>query len=384
MSTKTIVPGEPGVARISLAKLSPAARELAAIAAYLDWRLAQTRTGGVNCVSPDGSVHFTIPGGANVNENRLKGWYSKLFRYGDQLRVAALRSHTDEWERHARAGTLLQHIQKQMNDNPRLVQIATGMEFPGLGDELISYGPPEPEPKPESTADPCPPTPVIVNQRPWLARHSSGETGGRVYPSRTVIERKWSDGALDYKCALEGCEYTDPVPQTVASHYRASNDHPMVEPPTAEELMRTEPWVPRKSSPADRMQRLARELAWALEQVGGTDGPAVADGLLAEQLAEVIVRERDRKRQTEEEERGPLTADQVIERIRRLVDDGSYYRAVTRERELEDQVLAAQVEAQECRDAAETALARTRQVEQDWNALLELLSAKAYGTETGS
>jgi hypothetical protein len=68
--------------------------------------------------------------------------------------------------------------------------------------------------------------PVIMSEHPWMAHKAASASGGTMYESATTRERRWSDGTLDYVCALPGCGYTSPRPVSVARHYGRSNDHP--------------------------------------------------------------------------------------------------------------------------------------------------------------
>lgn len=59
----------------------------------------------------------------------------------------------------------------------------------------------------------------ITVERPWMAHKAPGRGGGTLYPSKVTIERLWSDGTVDYRCAADGCDYVNAYPRSVSRHY---------------------------------------------------------------------------------------------------------------------------------------------------------------------
>lgn len=60
---------------------------------------------------------------------------------------------------------------------------------------------------------------TIVSEKPWMAARSIQADGAHLYPSEAVVQREWSDEAIDYVCAHAGCEWASDNARSVASHY---------------------------------------------------------------------------------------------------------------------------------------------------------------------
>ena len=162
----------------------------------------------------------------------------------------------------------------------------------------------------------------IMAEGPMIAHRSQG----RGYPSPTTIERRWSDGEVDYACAYEGCDYTATGRMGVSSHWRAHGvpadryrPASIVTPPH-DPAYKREGYTPR----ADRVAALARVLQAALESgdIDWSDPAAAAETLAAEALA--WAHEQSTSSGLLAAEREPLTAEERLDMIRNMLDDGLY------------------------------------------------------------
>lgn len=187
----------------------------------------------------------------------------------------------------------------------------------------------------------------VVSERPWMAHQSSGSgtSHAKAYPTRSTIERLWSDGTKDYRCAYDGCEVVKDRPKQIVTHFAAKHVRfgnlekqgrptELVDDPNFEGTGLTRKVRPRKS----RIDALARHLE-------GLDLSA----LNAEELAEetlTFLAELSNSGSSLSQEREPLTPEQIITRIRTLVDPGTYVeqQEVLEERDLQIALLEEELE----------------------------------------
>jgi hypothetical protein len=159
-------------------------------------------------------------------------------------------------------------------------------------------------------------TPTLVSAKPWMAKKAPRKGGGVMYESETTLERKWSDGTMDYVCAFSECGYTSPSPRSVAMHYGGT--HSRTKPVTREAL-------PTVFNPAYESsdvhftkgykpsERLLAALTEALRTSGATDPYGFAYAALQ------WVHERPDLEDVERLPREAWSAEQIVERIRALV-----------------------------------------------------------------
>lgn len=208
---------------------------------------------------------------------------------------------------------------------------------------------------------------TIVSERPWIARRSGKEGGkGKVYESPYVTERLWSDGTVDYKCPY--CQYVSDKPRSVSSHGAGRADHPKG-PQSKQATFPVSDYVAsgihRETS---AVNRLASDLLHALDTMG-EDWQHLSREELARKVAEAVVEARPDRAPAE-----PLTPEQIMERIRMLVDGGRYH-------DMHKQVEAAgaalreanEVFQQQARDL-EAAQARIATLQEERRTLASLLS----------
>lgn len=137
-------------------------------------------------------------------------------------------------------------------------------------------------------------------------------------------------------------------------------------------------WTPRSQSKADR---LAREIAkaWSLVPM---DVAADKDAFI-QKMAEQIIREREQRHEvhdgdTETGGGEPLTPEQVIERIRRLVDSGAYMARVEEAEQLRSELRDVQAQLQRSEaNALAVVEAATKGAEELEKTKLQLAEAEA-------
>lgn len=297
----------------------------------LGWDATEMRNGSIRLTREhDGrQVQILIP----TNQRSIKAgvatsWYRKIFTYADPMKVAFLKGaienlkSTDASERQLGEKSLENLRSSEIILDPdALTKYLHREELPAPIEAV-----PDPEPEPEPAAEPEP-EPVahtgeatIHKIRPWIARHNMGKTGGEVYESRAVLERKWTDGTTDYSCAFDGCDYTHAEPRSVASHYggRHGKDLPAAQRRQDMYIDPATSWTPNQRQ-AGRIARLTKELNAAASALEKDDKVVTA-----ESLAQWIVQTRDSERDALSDETTSLSPEQVIERVRRLVDGGAY------------------------------------------------------------
>jgi hypothetical protein len=71
----------------------------------------------------------------------------------------------------------------------------------------------------EDPVTPANPAATVVSLVPWKAKLASNPKGGKVYDSAATMERRWSNGYVDYLCALKGCGYSSDNARSVSTHY---------------------------------------------------------------------------------------------------------------------------------------------------------------------
>lgn len=338
---------------LNLSRQTRAAQQLIALAIELGWIAKPMVGGSVKITSPDAehSQMHIFPAGASLNARKEEQLRRKIWRYGDPMRRLELEAVA------AAPG------------------VTRGITIPVIADQVVrevaedeGYGA-----VPTLEA----PTATVVSEHPWMARRGSSAHEGRHYESAAVIERKWSDGSTDYRCSWPGCDFSAPAPISVSRHYGRSKDHMPRDPGDVVRGPAYE-WTPRSQSKADR---LAREIAkaWSLVPM---DVAADKDAFI-QKMAEQIIREREQRHEvhdgdTETGGGEPLTPEQVIERIRRLVDSGAYMARVEEAEQLRSELRDVQAQLQRSEaNALAVVEAATKGAEELEKTKLQLAEAEA-------
>lgn len=159
---------------------------------------------------------------------------------------------------------------------------------------------------------------TVTDRRPWLARVGSDGKESDFYESDSVIERTWSDGSKDYACPFGDECFTSGNPRSVASHTaarhtRRGEKEPVgVVIPVAFDVPVEGFNIQRQQSTIDR---LAREIEAAMAEMEPLSS-FNRQSELARALAEKMV---ERRGDRPEVEHDPLTPEQTLARITRLV-----------------------------------------------------------------
>lgn len=348
--------------QVSLAKIPKPLHGLVYMAAEAGWLARNTAGGAVLLTSPV-NPQQKITVGDQMRDSVLRSSLRKIRKWGDPLKVALIEDLVQQ-----NHGTIpLEEWQKVLGKD--------GPAFTGIVPVAPEPEPVGPRKHHEREPEPETPAPSLVSSSPWLAK---GGDGTRYYESETVVEQHWSDGSVNYRCAKQGCDYAAPLPNPVARHFSNSRDHQTsgVRPPR----MQGEPYVEQHRSPEARAKRLAQELIAALAEVdvnrNDTEG-------LAQAMAQRIVAMRDAQKRTEEEARGEMTPEQILERIRQMVDQGEYLKRIREVRERDEQIARMEQELQQAREQSGEVEERWLETEHrlnklqgEWDALVEMVSQR--------
>lgn len=363
---------------INTSGMASEAIEILMLALDLGWEAQVQKNGSMMLFieHEGGTITQNLPTNSrNLQANKAKAWTRKILRYADPVKLALVTEAYTNWDSpdaatKASAEHILQGLRSnQIRRDPKQLAKIIGMEGGGtvedwveaeaerveaavnqVADEvsdMIDKALAEPEPPTPTDpvlAEPTPGDgePTVVKVKPWIAKHQMRQEGGEVYPSRAVLERRWSDGSMDYLCAFEGCGYTSPdKPQSVAAHYGGKHGK---ERPATQNL--AEAWIDPETrwTPTERQQgrihRLEKEIIKAAQEIGWGD---VTPRLLAEH----IVKQRDAEREGLLDESTPLTDGQRIERALRILDGGKYADLIARVEQVEAECQARVAEARE-------------------------------------
>jgi hypothetical protein len=298
----------------------PEIQNLVAMAVTLGWRLIITSNAGLTLVSPNEIKRI------HLSSKRRSGPVKRLVRdivkFGDPARVSLV--------------TDLSSLPISDDEYGALVVSVLS----DLGDDMdVSWQTPEDEPEEapvtrrrakaaeraaaiEQAAEQrvaAKPERTLVSEKPMLARAHEG----RAYESKIAIERTWSDGTIDYKCTL--CDYTGER-LSVRGHWQKHVRSGEVEaaagkrgPEFQADVPNAVTYRPRQS----RIEALAQYLAdlWADNET--PDFNALAKDALT------WVHEQSSQGTDLAGEREELTSDDILNRIRTLLDQGQYQQQQT-------------------------------------------------------
>lgn len=391
----------------------------------LGWEATELR-GQVQLTREHEGAHQVIMLPTNqrsIKQAVSKSWMRKVIRYADPMKYAFVMGAIDDWTsddptHKARGEKSLDTLvsSKAMvepeilrefvkvdpglqgeRDQQEAALLAEVQELTEIAEEAVRKATTPAAAGPEPGAD----EPKVSKIKPWVARHAMRPDGGEMYESRAVLERRWTDGTTDYICAFDGCDFVNVEARSVASHYggKHGKDKPATQ---RREDMFVDPgisWTPSERQ-RGRISRLTKELMEASEHipedVHGEDA--------ARALAEYIVKHRDEERdRLSQDETTPLSAEQVVERIRRMVDGGVYADLLARIdqvetataarveevrtqlsskergftnsiRAMESRLAEKDEEIAKARAAEAEALAREREAQERWTALQALIN----------
>lgn len=313
------------------------AYDLIELAVIHGWTARVTSGSSVSIVSPDGrkKYHFSGNRRDTISHERIK---KDIIRLADPQRAAVAQTI---------AARGAEQSLDLMKDMPSLV---TGTA------EVVDDRPPSKEQKVKAER-------TIISTTPMLAKAGSKDTA---YESETTLVRRWSDGTTDYVCVEGDFEATSRLSVSrhfANAHSRGKGRAP--QPPTFKAEVQSAVYAPRQT----RVEALAAHL----HALWGTEG------LTLEEVAKAAltwVHEQSREGTEHAAERESLTPEDMLNRIRTLLDDGTAGRHQNELLELQQQVtyLTAQVEYERERGEAARATLKT---------LAELAQEEAQEKEAG-
>lgn len=201
-----------------LSRLHPAAADAVREAIELGWRATQQNSGAIILYSPDreNRQELVIPPIRQYNDRKLKGLVEKIHRYSDAEDLALLKIRREaETERHA-----AQSAQEQAQEVARLeARARNAREAQEAADQASVDAEPH-----------------VLSAHPWVVRQGSVRMDGtlRVYDSRQVTQRNWSNDTVDFICTGTGCNQKSTNPASIQVHYSKSQrydsaNHPRLE-----------------------------------------------------------------------------------------------------------------------------------------------------------
>lgn len=330
---------------------------------------------------PGRRLHFNAHG-KHVSPKRL---YATVMRYGDKAKVEALTklAHNTEADDPAFHAAVTAMAALNVDANEGSIRVDTPE-------------PPKPKPPrrravltpPTPKAKPTPPQPVrtpeapvparrVVHEAPLLMHYSLSARGGRSYPSPTTLVRKYSDGTEVYACRVPTCDREVPATQENrrsmggahwGMHVRRGEaeavDQTQFKGMAVEDPDYTEHAGTRISNGrrASKVAALARFFA-SLDDISN---------LSAKDLAEMVVEHLARQGGMTEGEAAELTDEQVLDRIRRLVDRGQYV-------EQQSRIEILELDLQTALDTASKAEARANDLQAKIDLLREAIGIDEDG-----
>ena len=306
----------------------PEIQNLVAMAVTLGWRLIITSNAGLTLVSPNELKRIHLS--SKKRSGPVKRLVRDIVKFGDPLRVNLVTDLSSLPISDEEYGTLVTQVLSDLGsdmdvswqtpeDEPEEAPVtrrrAKAAERAAAIEQAAEK---KVAPKPERT---------LVSEKPMLARAHEG----RAYESKIAIERTWSDGSIDYKCTL--CDYTGER-LSVRGHWqvhvrRGETEAQKRGPEFQADVPNAAIYRPRQS----RVEALANYLAelWADNET--PDFAALAKDALT------WVHEQSAKGTDLAAEREELTSDDILNRIRTLLDQGQYQKQQTEIERLAQEVM---------------------------------------------
>lgn len=353
------------------------ATDFIAMALALGWQVSRRGAGSnasVNLIAPgDPTPKRLHLSGKNKGKGSLDSMVKTLIRYAhpDQVRAVVEANEHDP------------AMRKRIERN---ILIRGALEDIAEMDENVQ----ETEPEVEVPAEPAPEPPApekpkrfIVSERPALMHYSLTGKGGRSYPSKTAIERRWSDGQVDYACAVPTCDATSENKRSFGGqHWAMHVRNGEATPVDREEIRNSLVDDPTYTEPSHtRVQVSPKDLILGI--LGEYDLATIDPEFLAEQLAKRLFPEpqEDRGPSTPQE---PLTAEQMIDRIRRMIDNGHYSDQERIIQNQAEQLQRAWDDISAVSWARDEAARRAERAENNLRALADLIGEAVTNNDAGS
>jgi hypothetical protein len=301
-------------------------RDLIEIAVMLGWKMHLGSANSVTIVSYDErkKLHFSSSGRASIGMNRMRRDVTK-FADPKQLEYgyAAMSAKDPDLGRLMFAAmptlgqdTVVDHrpeIEAEENEEQRRREQR----------EEIRQARKEREQRAKEIAssESEPADRHIVSEQPMVAKASEG----RGYDSKVAIERHWSDGSVDYKCV--DCDFASPKRLAIRGH-RSGSKHT----PRGRDRASTKVDVPLAATYRPRETRIVA----LAEVIAGLVAEGTVDPAEIARQALTWVHEQTKYGTGEAAEREPMTAEETLNRIRLLLDDGSAQKIVELTQKIDD------------------------------------------------
>jgi hypothetical protein len=294
-------------------------RAIALIAIGLGWRVGKAK--GINLTAEDGTA-VQLPTNAGLNFKVFRSRIRTVVRHG----VIRTRLPFTEWVEQCIVITKLEHSHANLV-REAVAAITSEQHWQNVGggvlekdDIVVTHGKPTRSEanRPDVADSPAPDH--ITREEPWSAHGRVRSGGSETYPSDAVMERVWSSGKHDYICRWPDCDYVSDIPRSTAAHY-GSHVRGQGKAPQPEADGIDPAWAPRQTA---RITRLRRELDGALLA-------ALAAGLdlrtpeFSHFLAQWIIDHRIESAGGDVdggEDEGPLSTEQILDKISALADRG--------------------------------------------------------------
>jgi hypothetical protein len=337
---------------VNVSCLHATGKRLVHLAARLGWTVRNSsdrKRAAVLLASPV-DVSVTVLVTSQIRAGITGTLHGKIVRYGDPALVSALAEQVTR-ARNAEARQKKEKITAPPGAPAESAAVPRARDGrrAGTGNSGARAGG-DPEPARPGSAESEPPARTVLSETPMLAKAAPPTA---YYESGAVLERRWSDGTVDYACSWDSCDYASESYRSVATHYGRSQSHD--KPAEAGDR------IPGPSyEPQHRIAALEREIRDAWPDDAASYGPDEMAALLAERITAARADGR-----SEPEPREELTAEQVLDRIRRLADRGEYARQAEREHALADRIVGLQAELRETRDAGDGKLSEALEAVRD-------------------
>lgn len=192
---------------------------------------------------------------------------------------------------------------------------------------------------------------TVVKSEPWKATRVVGSTGAQLYDSDAVVQRTWSDGAIDYACPR--CDYSSGVARSVASHFGAAHSRGKGKQPQGE-IVAIDP--ERHYNPTERLVKALTAYLREQEELDSLEEQAVAALRwfhLRPDLGDPEERTREMHR---------TSSDVVVEKIRDLLG-------------VDPRIAQAEAERDRWKEEARIATETLARVQGDLSALREMVAS---------
>lgn len=281
-------------------------KDLVRDAIAVGWMMVVKSKSGIALVppAPHDKGNHTINLSTRRNSGPIQRHRSTVLKYANPLLVPSKKTAAAHEERvHQQEGKAIQ--KKVYEEYEAAAQKAQASEQPQFSPTKLT----------------------VVSEGPMMSRKGTNQA----YPSKIATERVYSDGSKDYICNL--CDFTGTKALSMASHWKKhihtgeaealpdGYQRQTIQIPPVEPLYHRTGYTPR----ADRVAALADALAKMLKEGMDWSDPDAA----ARQLAERALHwqhEQSVNTTALAAEREDLTSDDVLNRIRTLLDNGLYLR----------------------------------------------------------